>query len=103
MNINEELNKELKTKLFKTLAITSIVANVIGFLINILLYGLSGPIVIVGICCAVMIGFALLGAIRRFPFLLSEVPRRRSLPPQELRPSVRRVPAGSALPEGLRP
>ena len=65
MNINEELNKELKTKLFKTLAITSIVANVIGFLINILLYGLSGPIVIVGICCAVMIGFALLGVLTK--------------------------------------
>lgn len=65
MNINEELSKELKIKLFRTLAITAIVANVIGFLINILLYGFSGPIALVGGCCILMTIFAVIGTITK--------------------------------------
>lgn len=61
MNINEELNKELKVKLFRALAVTVATANAVGFFINILLHGFSSITYICGICSVAMVVFGVVG------------------------------------------
>ena len=65
MNINEELKKELKTKLFRTLAIIACVADGVGFLICFLLTGLTEATAMCGVCFVVLTGFGIFGWITK--------------------------------------
>ena len=50
-----ELNSKLQRKLFWNLVITGSVANTVGFLSNILLFGMSMPTIICGICAMMIV------------------------------------------------
>lgn len=63
MNINRELKKELKAKLFKILAETAFLANAVGFMICFLLSGLKKPTILCGICCLVILAISIYGII----------------------------------------
>lgn len=63
MNFNEELKKELKTKLFRTLAIIACLADGVGFLICFLLTGLTEATAMCGICFIILTGFGVFGWI----------------------------------------
>lgn len=69
MNQNEELKRtlkrELKTKLFRVLAVTAFVANAVAFMICILLNGMSTPTCICGICCLVLMIFGIIGVVTK--------------------------------------
>ena len=61
MNINEELNKELKTKLYHTLVVIASLADGVGFLICFLLTGLSNPTAMCGACFVILTAFGVYG------------------------------------------
>ena len=63
MNINEELNKELKTRLFHILVIVASLADGVGFLICFLLTGLSKPTAMCGVCFVILTAFGIYGWI----------------------------------------
>lgn len=63
MNIKKELKRELKTKLFRTLAIMSCIANSIGVVINVLLHGFAQPTWICIGCCLLIVAFSAYGWI----------------------------------------
>ncbi|MGN0312318.1 MAG: GGDEF domain-containing protein [Lachnospiraceae bacterium] len=56
-----ELNKKLEKKLFWALVITGCIANLAGFLSNMMLFGHSLPTMVCGVCVAIMVIVSALG------------------------------------------
>ena len=61
MNLNAEIKKELKNKLFRLFARTAFLANAVGFMICFLLTGLKMPTVFCGVCCLIVLAFSIYG------------------------------------------
>ena len=62
MQIDEnELNNKLQRKLFHTLVFTGCVANLVGFLSNMALFGLSLPTVVCGSCVLIIVICSVIG------------------------------------------
>lgn len=61
MSVNEELNRELKIKLFRTLAVAACLANIVGFFVCFLLGGVLHTTIVCGACSLIIAGFSIFG------------------------------------------
>ena len=61
MKKKEEIRKELRLKLFKTLATTAFLANAVGCMICFLLNGVSSPTIMCAVCCVILLALNIYG------------------------------------------